>query len=482
MTCRRKRRPKLDKNVEIFLAAEKEHGLFDIPLGKEKLWSFLRLEVFRLIERQLLQSNLIPVPYRQVFLSDGRTYTEAEQAAYEEEAIQYRMGCDFLVVNNKHRFVNYHGTPLCPVTGILEQIDPHQYAYCTQVYSRGQYQLYDSDNDINYGKIRKRPCLQYEEDDLRSYVSSLHTLFSDVFHLELDERFIRDVTRQVVYVDNAFAYKSFYSRLLAGVRPGAVIVSSYYAIIDSVILTAAAEQGITTVEMQHGTIGNEHVAYNCLVSSPEVYGVPDYLAAYGPFDQLVPRNVVKKENVIPVGNLFLNRICREYRNRPSASNPVPTVLIVSFNMRNEELVAFALSLKRERPGWQIIYRFHPEENIEKSAETRMEQAGILCQKDFRVSIYDLVFQADYIVGTKSTVLYEALCFHKPTFVLLTEPDFEQWREAEKYMPHVTTSASFLQAVEKEQSRETIRRQTEFFYRQDGEETLLRLLRGIAEGR
>ena len=470
----------MDKNVERFLEAEKEHDLFALSLGGKRIWSFLRLEVFRLIERQLLRSNLIPVPYRQVFLSDGKTYTEEEQAAYEAKLIRDRMGCDFLIVNNKHRFVKDHGRPFCPVTGMLEQIDPHRFACCTQVYSWGEKLRYDSENDINYGKIRKQPWLRFREEEAEAFVSALQELFSAVFQIELDPRFQRDVARQIRHVADNFAYLDFYLRLLGALKPKAVIVSSYYAIIDGVILTACAMLKIPTVEMQHGTIGNEHVAYNCLVPSPLVLGVPDYLAAYGPFDQQVPRHFVKKENVIPVGNLFLNRIVREYRERPPAPNPHPAVLIVSFNMRNEELVAFSLELKRLQPEWQIIYRFHPEENIPQDTLLRLEAAGIICHRDFSVSIYELVSRADYIVGTKSTVLYEALCFSKPSYVLLTEPDQSLWREAEKHMPHVDTAASFLQALESPAPEAPLERAA-YFYRQDGEEALVRLLRGLAEG-
>ena len=55
----------MDRNVELFLQAEKQYRLFDLPFAGENLWDYVRLETFRLIERQLLRSNLVPVPYRQ---------------------------------------------------------------------------------------------------------------------------------------------------------------------------------------------------------------------------------------------------------------------------------------------------------------------------------------------------------------------------------------------------------------------------------
>lgn len=466
----------MDQYVELFLRTEEKEKLFDLPFGGEKIWMYLRLEVFRLVERQILRSNLVPVPYRQRFLEDDAEWSTEERQAYEDSVIQNLMDSDFLIINNKHRFVNWGGELICPITGMLPKLYPYRFGCCTQVYNRGNFQCYDGPEDINYSKILRIPRLVFTEDELEAYVAKIAALFGDAYQMVLEQPFYTDVAAHVRYVANMMCYTAFYARLLRTVRPKAVIVSSYYATIDSLILAEAEKLGIPTIEMQHGTIGNEHVAYNFL-SRPEMTScLPDYLAAYGQFEKDALRNFVEPDNMIPVGNLFLNRIRSDLTVEASENSENKRVLIVSFNMDNGKLVQFTMDLKRCRPQWEIIYRFHPEEKIEEETLSMLQTAGIICSADFQTSIYALIMKSDYLVGTKSTVLYEAMCFSKPSWVLQTErPD--QWREAEKRMPHIQSAEDFLNQLA--DASDPLNRSA-YFYSQNGEEAMGSLLESLAE--
>lgn len=474
----------MDRNVELFLQAEKQYRLFDLPFAGENLWDYVRLETFRLIERQLLRSNLVPVPYRQVFFDDGICYSDAQKEAYENHLIDSLKGCQVLIVNNKHRFVMLDGKQFCPITGMIESILDTQIGYCTQVYDRGSFRCYDSDNDINYNRIRKTPRLLFAEEELDAYVLKLGTIFDSVYAISLEEPFYRDVKAQVRYVADIMGYMDFYRRVLIQVRPKCLILSSYYATVDSLMIAEAKQLGIATIEVQHGTIGNEHVAYNCLEQRYDRPGMPDYLAAYGLFDREVPRNFVPPHRVILTGNLFLEHI----RRRLDLDNPAKngnktnkTVLIVSFNMKNEPLVNFAVELKEKCPDWKVIYRFHPEEKIIDKNRRWMLDAGVQCQDDFRVSIYNLIAESDYVVGTKSTVLYESMCFGKPSYILRTESHERDWREAERHMQHVDDAESFLRTIRSVDSGTEFRRRSAYFYQTGGADNFRALVDRIMEG-
>lgn len=472
----------MDKYVELFLQTEEKYNLFDVPFAGENIWMYLRLEVFRLIERQILRSNLVPVPYRQVFLNDNSFWTDEEKNSYEESVIRSRQGCDFLVINNKHRFVMYQGDVFCPITGMLAQLFPYRFAFCTQVYNRGKFQRYDHENDINHNKIAKKPRLFFDEPSLEAYVAMLASLFGDAYQMKLEPPFYKDVAAHIRYVSDMMSYSDFYARLLRETRPKAVIVSSYYATIDALIIAEADRLGIPTIEIQHGTIGNEHVAYNFLRKPRQTDCLPDYLASYGQFEQEALRNFVAPGHMIPIGNLFLNRIRRDLMQAAAPDPQKKNVLIVSFNMDNAKLVDFTLDLKKLRPQWEITYRFHPEEKIEEATVRALSSAGVICAMDFQVSIYMLIMQSDYIIGTKSTVLYEAMCFGKPSYVLQTEEDLSQWREAEKRMPHIRSAQEFLRTAEHPDSEDSLHLRSAYFYRQNGEDTMAALLAAMAERR
>ena len=466
----------MDRYVEQFLRTEETERLFERPFMGKNIWMYLRLEVFRLIERQILRSNLVPVPYRQCFLEDCIDWSPKEQTEYEESVIQKLMGSDFLIINNKHRFVRWGEELVCPITGMLPKLYPYRFGCCTQVYNRGKFQCYDHPEDINHNRITRKSQLIFSEEELNAYVTNLALLFGQAYQIVLEQPFYTDVAAHIRYVANMMCYTDFYARLLQAVQPKAVIVSSYYATIDSLILAEADSLGIPTIEIQHGTIGNEHVAYNFLRRPKQTDCLPDYLAAYGQFERDTLRNFVEPEKMIPVGNLFLNQVRRDLSSKLAKGGERKRVLIISFNMDNGKLVQFTLDLKKFRPNWEIVYRFHPEEKIMAETLHALEEAGVICAADFQISIYSLITEADWLVGTKSTVLYEAMCFSKPSWVLQTE-ESDQWREAEKRMPHVLSAEDFLDKLGED--TDSLNRSA-YFYRQNGEATMGTLLASLME--
>lgn len=456
----------MDRLVELFLTAEKKEKLFDVLLCGTKVWPYLRLEFFRLVERQILNCVMLPVPYRQVFRRGGKPCSPQEQESYEAAAIRVREGCNVLVINNKHRMVQEGEHLICPITGVFEEKNPElKFAYCTQVYERCKYTGIDPDRDIDNDMIRREPIWHWEDTEVREYVRKIGATLETYYDVALRSEFYKDAEAMVWYVWDCACYLGFYRRLLESVRPAAVLASSYYATINMLIIGEARRQGIKTVEMQHGTIGNEHVAYNCIEEHAVHCGAPDYLLTYGQFERESLRSFVPVSRLLPVGNPFLER---KKQSLPPRLDSTPTLLVISFNMNNRALVEFALSMKREEPEMRVIYRFHPEEKIEQAVLEQLTRGNVECACDFSVSIYNLICQADYCVGTLSTALYEALCFNKPSFVLSWETDVSNWREAEKHMVHVRDAAEFRQLLSNRENWPDFAAVSRYFYHSDPE--------------
>ena len=454
----------MDRLVEVFLNTEKTEDFFSLKIDRESIWPFIRLETFRLIERQIRNGDLVAVPYRQKFREDPRTYTESEKAAYENSVIDSKLPCDVLVVNAKHRMVRMNGSVFCPVTGMIESLcTDMKFSYCTQVYQSSSYSA-DSDlTEINHNRIRRHAEWDFDNQTVKRTVDDIAKGLQKHYDIIPDERFRRDLCEMIHYVWECSCFSRFYSEMLKRVSPKLLIVSSYYSVINMIIIREANRLGIPTVEMQHGTIGNEHVAYNCIAGDVTNDAAPKYMLVYGRFEQDVMRSFVARKNIYKVGNPFLNSL-RDHR--PAGNSACKSLLVISFISDNEDLIRFTLQMRELDSNMRIVYRFHPEERIDAAVIRQFESEEIECSSDFSVSIYELIMDCDYCIGTLSTALYEALCFKKPSFVLSRDVAESDLREAEKFLPHVSSAEEFSRLIAHSESRDDTERIAEYFYEPD----------------
>ena len=96
-----------------------------------------------------------------------------------------------------------------------------------------------------------------------------------------------------------------YQGLLRRYHPRAVFLISYYDEISRV--KAAKDLGIPVVEIQHGSIGAGHEAYNVFAELDRSY-FPDYMLVFGERDRDVFSNdlFIDPKNVYPVGSFYID--------------------------------------------------------------------------------------------------------------------------------------------------------------------------------
>ena len=173
------------------------------------------------------------------------------------------------------------------------------------------------------------------------------------------------------------------------------------------------------VEMQHGAIARIHPAYQ--------YGavywkqrrlnslLPEYLLTFGDFwNQMV----CTPSQTRSIGFLYIQRLLQQHY-KSTNGEPVWDVLLVSDGNLPEAYRQIATLLIRKNPDLRIALKPHPGESLK--AQQRygaLSQIGVDVVVD--TSVYELITRSKSITGCYSTVLFEALAFEKPVFVLANE--------------------------------------------------------------
>ena len=133
------------------------------------------------------------------------------------------------------------------------------------------------------------------------------------------ESILQDINKEYgLSVDYLSVIKRFYARrmvfrwLFRTKRPKAILLSWYYGLLQSAI-KAAKDLGIKVIEFQHGSIGEEHPAYNVHTELDKGY-FPDYLAVFGERVSETFRDArfVGPQYVYPVGNFYIEHIRKSY--------------------------------------------------------------------------------------------------------------------------------------------------------------------------
>ena len=212
-----------------------------------------------------------------------------------------------------------------------------------------------------------------------------------------------------------------YSKLFKKLKPHLIILyAASRGREKGCIVKAARELNIRVAEFQHGVITPSQPMYNyseCIFNSLEyIEYLPHYLLTWGDFWN---NNMRHPSNKITIGNPYFVSKLEEYKKIKNLKlHTKKVILIVSQGTITKTFVELTeeLSKKLNDKEYKIIYKLHPGEVPFKE---RYESLYALSNVEISESddIYHLFFYSDYIVGCYSTVMYEALGFKKPIFIL-----------------------------------------------------------------
>ena len=197
-------------------------------------------------------------------------------------------------------------------------------------------------------------------------------------------------------------FRDYWKKFLDDKRPGSVVVVNAYSSENMPLVQAANEMGIKTIEIQHGTMGRRHIAYN--YSPGEYIFFPKYLLVWGAFWRDTTRLPIPSENCFVTGFPFLEKNIGGVQHEKQYD-----VLFISQITIGEQMLGYAKALAESHPEWSMVYKLHPSE-VSKVQEWQEYFRGTGIKLEYKSDLYTELRKAKVVVGVYSTSLFEALAF------------------------------------------------------------------------
>ena len=408
--------------IEELLKYEEEQGLFELEIRGFHFWHVIRFRLFSKIQSLVdkvgsAQGESESEPLRK------RLSLKMNQLHYLRKRLpKGSQPCDILVFNHSRKvkvndaFEDIYTYPwlLSNQFSSIVLEEPHQKRH--ELTSLSNVYYLDS---VQISVLLRRTLLHQryftksETELITKTVRSVVTHFcpqQDTNHIEVQMIKMLEINRLSI---------SPLRKMIQRVQPKVVLEVVSYNNSRFAINEICDELNIPTIELQHGVMGHNHIAYN-FSKQREIKTFPQHLFLFGSFWKETTRFPIDTSRVHVVGMPF-NELRRESLALCSKSNEIKTVLFISQGTIGNELSHLAVSLAQQtKSPLRILYKLHPGEYSRWRDEYPWLRSPLIEVIDTNdQDIYAYFNQSDFQVGVYSTALYEGLGFGLPTFILKT---------------------------------------------------------------
>lgn len=371
--------------VNKFLKFEADNLLFGYDI-----WYCLRLEIYRAIEYDIFKTAYMPVYIRQPAEISGFKGVPTNKS--------------ILVINNAGRFVKVGEREVNPTTQLLCDLFSQSVCQCSIDFKRG-YALIGCGDEI----------MQIERSTGADFFSPLPVEIIKRFEMHFEiadkELFEKVVFNLHEYTERVFSLRAAFKKLISAVSPKLIVFENAYNPFFIMLVSVAKQLNIISVEMQHGHFDGIHVAFNVLPQAIKdcrsKINCPDYLFTYGEYYRNCARFFQNTDRVINVGNCFFE----SFADHAGKNNLKYDLLFIS-STNSKAIRRYAVNLSAANKDLKILYRFHPEEKHDPSAEEELRKCGIAVEYPSERNVYAALKSCEKVITYNSTVTYEALCVGK----------------------------------------------------------------------
>lgn len=222
------------------------------------------------------------------------------------------------------------------------------------------------------------------------------------------------------YFRHRYAYKRL-KKILIRMNPNIVVEVVSYSQQCMVINEICKELGIPTIELQHGWMGKNQLAYN-YPAGHVIRQFPDKMYLFGDYYKSDIRCPIPKDKLISVGFPYYERELQEYKKHRRVDERY-TVLFLSQGRFTRSLSSAAAELFKitDSQKVRIIYKLHPSEYEDwKDIHPLLAGSGVEIVGKDGIPLYDCFRTSDAQVGVYSTTVFEGLGFRLRTFIYQQE--------------------------------------------------------------
>lgn len=412
----------IDKELKKFNDVESKYNLLELGFNEIPLWELIRIDVFNSIMEKdgIINKNINP-------------------------SNQIKLKNIFVLIKN----IVFNNPFYCEKNAILilghprkKKIDGKSYKDIYTDFIPNLYENYSRfEGFVNYSKLhypdgyKKKYYLDiiqilgrlgasfltnHEKKSLRKKAKVLHNIFKKEF--DLDIQFYSLLSAK--YSRWKVSYR-IVCKLTSKIKPKVIICVVSYSFMNQLFTFIARELNIRVIELQHGTIGAGHIAYNY----PKNKNINDIKCF--PTDLFCWSKIWVKSASIPLDD---KRI--KYTGFPYAEEKIHNVTNSNY-IRQKEIVVISqyrvdienitLRLSSELKDYKIFYKAHPSEyhTINDLVYKFKGCQNIFIIKDDK-ELYNIINTSKYIIGVNSTLLLEAKAIN-PNVLILKFPGWEYYK-------------------------------------------------------
>ena len=384
---------------------EEKRNLFEWKINGIKVWEYLRLGFFELLRNYIIKSDYWGHSY--YIKSRENQFPVCLIGELNKLKIPPK---DILVVNYGRRVemegVNYSTF----IDGLVDNFD---YSYAVMESREDIGKNIITPNIYIYSHENLSCCNKeyYGYDEMTQKFIRMVEKDWKIELLEKDRNYIRDFVRSIV--NNYFRYLMFYSIVLHRCKPKVLIVVGALLQQNKYMIEAAHRLGIPVIEYQHG-VESQLCCARWYAKIYEQKSIPDYNWSYlREFNRLGKNEKLYNRN-IPIGNVFHE----EQRKGIEKRREGKTILFLSDTYKISGLDKLAVELKKRMPDYKVIFKLHPGEEDWRYKYEILIGSGV-CVRGVGGDIRDISYyinKCDYVVGTASTALVEAIDYGKNVYI------------------------------------------------------------------
>jgi len=403
--------------VDEFLLFEEKHSIFTEKIMSFSFWHYVRFEVFFMIVRQRENYQIAhkslsdekPITVLLLFLEQLKFFVA-------NSSLWNLTNKEILVINHPRRVKNGEYYDCIYTDPYLAQTN---HSYCVfELPYEGRHFVPTRTENLRYldrvyfatavyqRVVRKMFGCTLKSNDVKKIteiVNSINLEFG--VNLELDE-FIKLVENSII---KHKSYLRYFERVLKKVKPKLILEVVSYMDPNFAINQLAKEKGIPTVEIQHGTMGKYHIAYN-FPKDVKLDSFPDYVFSLGQFWKDTTRLPIDPSRIKVVGWPYYEKKVESNKGSVS-SDERKKILFISQPTIGEELSILATKLNQilDQSKYRIVYKLHPSE-----FSSWKEKYPWLIEEDIDVAdrasgdVHHNLSSAFVQVGVSSTALFEGL--------------------------------------------------------------------------
>lgn len=413
-------------DIEKFLILEKDNNLFDYEIQGFKYWHYIRFSVFQEILKQvdnvgLAHTSLEKEKYFKRF------YLKLKQLPnfLFKNPIWFLKEKDLIILNSSRRVKNGKYFE-CLYTDILINHTNYSYYVFENPILEKHFKPIGTRNIryLDYITFRVAIYKEFMRKFIRFSISEtdkeqvlkIINLINALFNIYLDEKRIIHLVENVVLAYNES--KKYYKKILDKVKPKVIIQLASYSFDRYLINEIAKKRGIPVIELQHGTMGKYHVAYN-FAEKMDLPTFPDYIFLFGQFWKDNTRLPIDDSKIKVVGWPYYEQKIKTYKRNNEVKSARKNILFISQGTVGKELSKAAINLadKIDLSRYQITYKLHPGEYTRwKNEYPWLVNSNMEIIDNNEHDMHYYFAKSDVQIGVYSTAIYEGIGYGLRTFI------------------------------------------------------------------